>query len=92
MVHRIEINTEEKAKVVASVWGTEFIQFYATLGCLSFSTIILFCQTLFKVIVSRDWGGLQMILLDRLEVFNISVSGFFKILLPFYTVILKMAA
>ena len=30
-----------------------------------------------KGIVSRDWGGLQMILLDRLEVFNISVSHFF---------------
>ena len=35
----------------------------------------------FKGIVSRDWGGLQMILLDRLEVFNISVTGF--LLLPF---------
>ena len=30
-----------------------------------------------KGIVSRDWGGLQMILLDRLEVFNISASCFF---------------
>ena len=35
-----------------------------------------------KGIVSRDWGGLQMILLDRLEVFNISASGFF-FFLPF---------
>ena len=45
-----------------------------------------------KGIVSRDWGGLQMILLDRLEVFNISASGFFKFCCRFYTVILKMAA
>ena len=27
--HRRRINTEEKAKVVAAVWGTEFIQFLA---------------------------------------------------------------
>ena len=26
--HRRKINTEKKAKVVASVWGTEFIQFF----------------------------------------------------------------
>ena len=30
-----------------------------------------------KEIGSRDWGGLQMILLDRLEVFNITASSFF---------------
>ena len=45
-----------------------------------------------KGIVSRDWGGLQMILLDRLEVFNISAAGFFLFCCRFYTVILKMAA
>ena len=33
--------------------------------------------TEFKGIVSRDWVGLQMILLDRLEVFIISASSFF---------------
>ena len=27
--HRIRIKTEEKAKVVASVWGAEFTQFLA---------------------------------------------------------------
>ena len=32
---------------------------------------------LFKGIVSRDWAELEMILLDRLEVFNISTSHFF---------------
>ena len=31
---------------------------------------------LIKEIVSRAWGGLQMMLVARLEVFNISVSGF----------------
>ena len=30
-----------------------------------------------KGIVSREWGGLQTILLDRLEVFNISASWLF---------------
>ena len=29
-IHRIRINTEEKAKVVAAVWGKEFIVFLAT--------------------------------------------------------------
>ena len=32
--HRRMIKTEEKAKVVASVWGTEFIQFLAMLTIL----------------------------------------------------------
>ena len=32
--HRIRIKTEEKAKVVASVWGEEFIQFLAALAVL----------------------------------------------------------
>ena len=36
-----------------------------------------------KGIVSRDWGGLQMILLDRLEVFNISATHLFLILSAF---------
>ena len=30
--HRRRIFTEEKAKVVAAVWGTEFIQFLAALA------------------------------------------------------------
>ena len=30
--HRRRINTEEKAKVVAAVWGTEFIKFLAALA------------------------------------------------------------
>ena len=33
-VHRLRINTEEKAKVVAAVWGTEFIKFLAALAIL----------------------------------------------------------
>ena len=32
LYHRIRIKTEEKTKVVATVWGTEFIQFIATLA------------------------------------------------------------
>ena len=32
--HRRRIKTEEKAKVVASVWKDEFIQFLATLAVL----------------------------------------------------------
>ena len=30
--HRRRIKTEEKAKVVAAIWGTEFIQLLAALG------------------------------------------------------------
>ena len=37
----------------------------------------------FKGIVSRDWGGLQMILLGRLEVFIISASSFYLFLSTF---------
>ena len=33
-IHKRRIKTEEKAKVVASVWGEEFIQFLATLAIL----------------------------------------------------------
>ena len=33
-VYRRRINTEEKAKVVAAVWGTVFIQFLAALSLL----------------------------------------------------------
>ena len=32
--HTRRINTEEKAKVVAAVWGEEFIQFLAALNVL----------------------------------------------------------
>ena len=35
--HRRRMGTEEKAKVVASVWGTEFVQFLATLAVLPWS-------------------------------------------------------
>ena len=38
--HRGRINTEEKAKIVAAVWGTEFIQFLAALAILDFRTIL----------------------------------------------------
>ena len=31
LLHRRRIKTEENAKVVAAVWGTEFIQFLAAL-------------------------------------------------------------
>ena len=33
--HRRRIYTEEKTKVIATVWGTEFIQFLAALAILS---------------------------------------------------------
>ena len=33
--HRRRIETEGKAKVIASVWGTEFFQFLAALAVLS---------------------------------------------------------
>ena len=32
--HRRRIKTEKKAKVVAAVWGTELIQFFAVLAIL----------------------------------------------------------
>ena len=32
--HRRRIKTEEKVKVVAAVWGTEFIQFLAAIAIL----------------------------------------------------------
>ena len=32
--HRLRINTEEKAKVVAAVWGTEFLQFLSVMAVL----------------------------------------------------------
>ena len=31
VLHRIRIYTEERAKIVAAVWGTELIQFLAAL-------------------------------------------------------------
>ena len=34
VLHRRRINTEEKAKVFASVWGTTFIPFLAALAVL----------------------------------------------------------
>ena len=35
--YRRRIKTEEKAKVVASVWGAEFIQFLAALAVLNWT-------------------------------------------------------
>ena len=49
-VHRIRINTEEKATVVAAVWGTELIKLLAALAILrqdyfeEQDTFILFCK------------------------------------------------
>ena len=45
-----------------------------------------------KGIVSRDWAELEMILLNRSEVFNISASRFFYFCCRFRTVFLKMVA
>ena len=45
-----------------------------------------------KGIVSRDWGGLQTILLDRLEILKTSTSTFFYIRRRFHIEFLKMAA
>ena len=42
--------------------------------------------------VSREWGGLQMILLDRLEVFNFPRHGYFYSCWRFHKEFLKMAA
>ena len=36
--HRRRIELEDKAKVVVSVWGTEFVQFLAALAVLPRST------------------------------------------------------
>ena len=37
--HRRSTNTEGTAKVVAAVWGTQFIQFLAALAILHYMTI-----------------------------------------------------
>ena len=37
--HRSRIKTEEKAKVVAAVWGEEFIQFLAALAVLPWTIL-----------------------------------------------------
>ena len=37
--HRRRINTEEKAKVVAAVWGTEFLQFLAALAVFHYDDV-----------------------------------------------------
>ena len=42
-----------------------------------------------KGIVSQDWAELEMILMDRSEVFNISASCFYFILMPFSYSIFK---
>ena len=56
------------------------------------SMYTMYVQTILKGIVSRDSGGLQMILLDRLEVFIISATHFFLFCCRFSTVNLKKAA
>ena len=56
------------------------------------SMYTMYVQTILKGIVSQYWGGLQMILLDRLEVFIISATHFFLFCCRFRTVNLKMAA
>ena len=38
-IHRIRINTEEKAKVVTDVWGKECIHFLAVLSALHWDNI-----------------------------------------------------
>ena len=35
--HRRRIKTEEKAKIIAAVWGTEWIQFLAALAILHYT-------------------------------------------------------
>ena len=37
-IHRRSMELEDKAKVVASVWGAEFVQFLAALAVLPWST------------------------------------------------------
>ena len=54
-----------------------------------FFFLLLFSNSI-KGIVSRDWEGLQMIWLQRLEVFNISAECFFY--RCFHIEFLKMAA
>ena len=42
--HRRRINTEEKAKVVAAVWGTEFIffrQLFGAFPCSKFDGLVV---------------------------------------------------
>ena len=39
--HRRRINKEEKAKVVAAVWGTAFIQFFVTLATVFCTRTVL---------------------------------------------------
>ena len=51
-MHRRRINTEEKAKVVASVWGTELNQFLAALH-----TVDIFHQADFEE--KGEWNTWQ---------------------------------
>jgi hypothetical protein len=46
----------------------------------------------FKGIVSRDWGGLLMVLLVRSEIQNIPGSHFLKFKVRFHIELLKMAS
>ena len=57
---------------------------YDVLKIIIFFTFLfkLFCQCL-KGIVSQDWEGLQMILLDILQVLNVSMSSYFLFLSAF---------
>jgi hypothetical protein len=50
--------------------------------------LCIMLETCFKGTVSRDFGGLQMILMDRLEVPSSSAACLFFLNLRFHTVIL----
>ena len=53
-LHSRRINTEEKGKVVAAVWGIEFIQFVAELAILHYRTIF---KNVVKLSVSSNHPG-----------------------------------
>ena len=56
-MQRRRIYTEEKEKVVAAVWGTELIQFIATLAILYQDEFILFFSVLvqFMLFFKSSW-------------------------------------
>ena len=61
--HRRRIKTEEMAKVVASVWGKDFIQFLATLAVLP------------RMILNNMMNCTWMILMNRTNSSNSSKSS-----------------
>ena len=60
--HRRRIKTEVKAKVVASVWGKEFIHFLATLAVL-LRTILK--KRMNKSFLSNHLGAIHPIVQNR---------------------------